>query len=102
MTSTEIQRLENISQQMAEDIRECANCCDVYSKKKTLYKVLAGKQWEEKLARYASSFAVHKQELQSALTVHTAAGIDKVDAQLSDEARRLAAMNEKYDAVPTN
>jgi hypothetical protein len=105
---TEKHRLADISQQTAEDIRKCANCCDVYSKKRMLYKVLAGKQWEAQLGQFAGVFAGHKQEFLFALTVHTAAGIDKVGAQLSDAvrqqelaARRQAAMNAKYDATCT-
>jgi hypothetical protein len=104
---TEKHRLADISQHTAEDIRKCANCCDVYSKKRTLYKVLAGKQWEAQLGHFASVFAGHKQEFLFALTVHTATGIDKVGAQLLEaarkqelEARRLAAMDAKYDAKP--
>jgi hypothetical protein len=105
---TEKHRLADISQQTAEDIRKCANCCDVYSKKRMLYKVLAGKQWEAQLGQFAGVFAGHKQEFLFALTVHTAAGIDKVGAQLLDAARqqelatrRQVAMDVKYDAPPT-
>jgi hypothetical protein len=103
---TEKHRLEDISQQTAKDIHECANCCDAYSKKGTLYKVLAGKSWEEKLAGFASAFVGHKEDFQFALTVYTAAGIGKVGAQLSDAAhqqelaeRRQVAMEAKYDFV---
>jgi hypothetical protein len=99
---TEKHRLADISQKTADDIRKCANCCDVYSKKTSLYKVLAGKQWDAQLGKFAGVFAGHKQEFLFALTVYTATGIDKVGAQLSDaareqelEARRLAAMDAK-------
>jgi hypothetical protein len=104
---TEKHRLADISQQTAEDIRKCANCCDVYTRKTMLYKVLAGKQWEAQLGQFAGVFAGRKQELLFALTVHTAAGMDKVGAQLSDAARqqelaarRQATMEAKYDAAP--
>jgi hypothetical protein len=104
---TEKHRLADISQQTAEDIRKCANCCDVYTRKTMLYKVLAGKQWEEQLGQFAGVFAGRKQEFLFALTVHTAAGMDKVGAQLSDAARqqelaarRQATMEAKYDAAP--
>jgi hypothetical protein len=104
---TEKHRLAEISQQTAKDIRKCANCCDVYTRKTMLYKVLAGKQWEAQLGQFAGVFAGHKQEFLFVLTAHIATGIDKVGAQLSDaarkqelETRRLAAMDAKYDATP--
>ena len=99
---TEKHRLEELSQKTAHDIRECANCCDVYSKKKTLYKVLAGKQWEKNLARFGGTFSARKQEFLFALTIHTAVGIDVVGKSLADsaqkqeaEAQMIAIMNNK-------
>jgi hypothetical protein len=101
-------QLADISQQAAKDIHECANCCDVYSKKRMLYKVLTGTHWEAELVRFACLFAGHKQDIQLALTVYTAARIDKISMHLSDAkrqeelaARRQAAIDAKYEATPT-
>jgi hypothetical protein len=80
--------LEELASKTAEDIRACANCCDVYGKKKTIYKVLAGRQWDQKLARFAGVFSSRKHEFLVTLSIRTATEIGKVERQVFSDSIR--------------
>lgn len=64
--------------QVAEDIKDCANACDTYSKKRLLVKVLKGPIWEARLAEHVVRFHQRKKELKFALSLHTATVTDDV------------------------
>ena len=42
-------RLQDLVDRTANDIKECANVCDTYSKKRLLVKVLKGPIWDDTL-----------------------------------------------------
>lgn len=75
-------RLEELAIATAEDIKACANTCEVYSKKKLVVKVLAGPVWEGKLLEYVGLFTQRKQEFMFALTVNTAVGVGEANTKL--------------------
>lgn len=72
----------------AQDIKDCANACDTWMKKRILLKVLVGPAWEGKLAAFSATFNSRRMEFEFALQIHTASAIDQVQAATT-------AMNEK-------
>lgn len=61
-----------MAEQAAEDIKECANACDTYSKKKLLVKVLMGPAWENRLTEFLDRFTKTRSEFKMALVIHSA------------------------------
>lgn len=80
----------SLAHQAKNDIKECANACDTYSKMKLVVKVLKGVVWESRLAQYIARFYRLKAEFQFALAMHTAKAADAT--QITVE-----MMHEKYD-----
>ena len=76
--------MQSIALQTARDIKDCANACDTYSKKKLLVKVLKGPVWAEKLGGFVAVFAERKHEFQLALAIHNANSLTDVKTQNID------------------
>ena len=74
-------RLEELAQKTAMDIKECANVCDTFLKKKLLVKVFRGPVWAERLAAFVQIFESRKAEFQFALAMHTANSLTDVKRQ---------------------
>ncbi|KAF8529736.1 hypothetical protein BU17DRAFT_79834 [Hysterangium stoloniferum] len=85
-------RIQKLSEDTEKDIKQCANACDTYSKKKLLVKVLVGSVWENRFLEYLSLFVRRRQEFEFALTIHTARGVDAANETLSDVNARLDLM----------
>ncbi|OSD05610.1 hypothetical protein PYCCODRAFT_1464963 [Trametes coccinea BRFM310] len=64
-------RLEELAERTAQDIKECANFCDTFLKKRLLVKVLKGPVWAQKLGAFVRVLENRKSEFQFALTMHT-------------------------------
>ncbi|KAJ2965360.1 hypothetical protein NUW54_g14143 [Trametes sanguinea] len=62
-------RLMELAEKTAQDIRDCANVCDTFLKKRLIVKVLKGPVWAEKLAEFVKTFADRKGDFQFALVV---------------------------------
>ncbi len=77
-------RLEELAEQTAKDIKECANFCDTFLKKKLLVKVLKGPVWAEKLAGFVQVFNDRKDDFQFALAMHTANSLTEIKRQNKD------------------
>lgn len=69
-------RMQSLSKKAADDIKACANECDMYNKKRLLVKVLKGQVWEGKLVEWVETFAKRKNDFELALTLHTARAVD--------------------------
>ncbi|RPD59334.1 hypothetical protein L227DRAFT_576182 [Lentinus tigrinus ALCF2SS1-6] len=82
-------RLEDLAEQTAKDIKECANFCDTFLKKKLVVKVLKGPIWAEKLASLVQVFTDRKADFQFALAMHTANTIAEVKRQTTDIQAKL-------------
>lgn len=81
--------MQSLAAEAADTIKECANACDMYSKKKLIVKVLKAPIWEEKLAEFAGRFHELKSGFKFALAIHT--------ATLTDDLREgVAAIHQKY------
>ena len=75
-------RLEGLVRQIAADIKECANACDTYSKKRTLVKVFKSSVWDLKLSEYVQRFIVRKADFNLALSSHTGMAVDLANNKL--------------------
>ena len=75
-------RLDSLVRKTAADIKECANACDTYSKKRLLVKVLKGPVWDETLKGYMQLFAERKVEFGFAVSVHTGMAVDRANDKL--------------------
>ncbi|KAJ7693840.1 hypothetical protein B0H17DRAFT_981213 [Mycena rosella] len=76
-------RMQEIIKGIAEDIKACANTCDTYTKKRLLVKVLKGPIWEGKLVKFVGVFTKRRADLEFALTIHTALGVDAANQAIS-------------------
>ncbi|KAI0327267.1 hypothetical protein GY45DRAFT_1327868 [Cubamyces sp. BRFM 1775] len=74
-------RLEELAEKTARDIKDCANLCDTFLKKRLIVKVLKGPIWADKLAGFVQTFADRKADFQFALTMHSANTISDVKRQ---------------------
>ncbi|KAI0716104.1 hypothetical protein C8T65DRAFT_642063 [Cerioporus squamosus] len=92
-------RLEERAKLTAENIKECANFCDTFLKKKLLVKVLKGPIWAEKLAGFVQVFSDRKADFQFALAMHTANTLTDVKRQNYDIQAKLDAVIELFDRL---
>ncbi|PIL33406.1 hypothetical protein GSI_04028 [Ganoderma sinense ZZ0214-1] len=75
-------RLTDSVMRTANDIKECANVCDTYSKKRLLVKVLKGPIWDDTLKGFIQLFADRKAEFNFAIVIHTGMAIDRANDKL--------------------
>lgn len=76
--TTILARLQGLIQQVAEDIKTCANACDTYSKTKLLVKVLRSVSWEHKLEDCIATLSERGEQLNSVLITHIGVGMDDI------------------------
>lgn len=70
-------RLQKLTNAIADDIKACANACDTYSKKKFIVKLFRGIVWENRLAFFAGVFTKRRGELEFEFALYTSeVGID--------------------------
>ncbi|KAI0356357.1 hypothetical protein OH77DRAFT_1503798 [Trametes cingulata] len=75
-------RLEDLVAKTAKDIKDCANACDAYARKRLLVKVLKSHGWDEKLKEYIQLFNDRKAEFTFAISIHTGIGVDRANDKL--------------------
>ncbi|KAM5542915.1 hypothetical protein V8D89_003299 [Ganoderma adspersum] len=75
-------QLQGVLKRTANDIKECANVCDTYSKKRLLVKVLKGPMWDDTLTGFIKLFADRKAEFTFAVSIHTGMAIDSANDKL--------------------
>ena len=63
--------METLGEQAARDIKQCANVCDTYSKKKLLVKVLVGPAWDARLTEFLDRFTKLRSDFKMAFTLYT-------------------------------
>ncbi|THH29238.1 hypothetical protein EUX98_g4953 [Antrodiella citrinella] len=103
-------RMGGLCEKAASDIKDCANACDSYSKKRLVVKVLKGHTWEGKLVGFVGTFTQRKTDFQQALSIHTARTVDAiqvtvkaVEAAIANMDQRMAVFMEMFAAnVPPN
>ncbi|KAF5348141.1 hypothetical protein D9756_010783 [Leucocoprinus leucothites] len=92
-------RMQPLMEQIARDIKECGSACDVYLKKSFIAKTLKSKIYEGRLAGYASKFIDYRDQLDKALTVHIALGVDAANLKLDSQSSQLDSIEEKLDIL---
>ncbi|EIW63446.1 uncharacterized protein TRAVEDRAFT_112584, partial [Trametes versicolor FP-101664 SS1] len=85
-------RMQALVQRTADDIKDCANACDAYAKKRLLVKVIKSAMWDDKLKAYVALFADRRKAFTFALEMHVGRTVDDVN-------RMVAAMDAKLDGV---
>ena len=89
-------RLQGLVEKTATDIKDCANACDTYSKKRLLVKILRGQSWETKLVGFAGVFTQRRVQFEQALTMHTARVVDAIHEDVTYMKQAMEAANTKY------
>ena len=84
-------RMQSLIKQIAEDIKRCANVCDVWSRMRLLARILKAPFWEGTFVNFVNLFAQRRTDLEFAMSMHTARGID----QVSDKLHQLTEMMEE-------
>ncbi|KAI0043104.1 hypothetical protein FA95DRAFT_1546775 [Auriscalpium vulgare] len=92
-------RLVALISQTAEDIKDCSNACDAYSKKSLFAKVFQGPMWDETLLGFVELFTKRRTEFQFALGIHTAQGVDGAKAALGSIEHTTQELQKKMDAM---
>ncbi|TCD60695.1 hypothetical protein EIP91_009662, partial [Steccherinum ochraceum] len=88
-------RLQKLCETAAVNIRECANTCDSYTKKRLVVKVLKGLSWETKLVSFIGIFTRRKAEFLQALAIHNARTVDEIQSISSRTQVIVAALDDK-------
>ncbi|KAJ7846349.1 hypothetical protein B0H14DRAFT_934544 [Mycena olivaceomarginata] len=92
-------RMQEIAKGTAEDIKDCANVCDTYSKKKLVVKVLKGPIWEGRLVKFVDVFSKRREQFEFALSIHTARGVDEANRTIGTVDKTTQEMNAKMDMM---
>ncbi|KAK7683623.1 hypothetical protein QCA50_013461 [Cerrena zonata] len=90
-------RLQGLVKQAADDIKDCANACDTYAKKRLLVKVLKGYSWEAKLVAFAGVFTTRRTEFEQALSIHTARMVGAIHNDVQQVQVSMEAVNAKLE-----
>lgn len=64
-------------------------------RKRPLVKIFAGPVWESRLLGFVEVFTNRRKELQFALTIHTAVGVDEANIKLDTIDERTAELSQK-------
>ncbi|THH02008.1 hypothetical protein EW026_g787 [Hermanssonia centrifuga] len=92
-------RMQSLASLAAEDIKDCANVCDTYSKKKLLVKVLKGPIWESRLTEFIGRFARRQSDFKFALAIHTATVADSMREAVDGIDDKVAALTDMLHMV---
>ncbi|KAK0213335.1 hypothetical protein DFS33DRAFT_1249993, partial [Desarmillaria ectypa] len=90
-------RMGSLMEAIAKDIRETGSACDHYLKKGFLAKTIKAKVYETRLAGYAAKFTQYREDIDFALQIHTARGVESANAKLDGQDKRLKSMDRKLD-----
>ena len=75
-------RMQGLIKQIADDIKRCANVCDVWSRMRLLARILKAPFWEGTFVDLVNLFAQRRTDLEFAMSMHTARGVDEVAGKL--------------------
>ncbi|KAJ7057168.1 hypothetical protein C8F01DRAFT_1257088 [Mycena amicta] len=97
--STIAGRMQGIVESTVQDIKDCANACDTYARKKLIVKVLKGPIWEGKLADFAGVFTKRRSDFQFAMSIHITVAVDAANRGIGVVDERTQAMDERTQAM---
>ena len=75
-------RMQGLIDQANEDITNCANSCDAYSKTFLVTNVVWGGSWEKTFKGHIECFAARRRDFVLALSIHTADAVNSASAKL--------------------
>jgi len=87
--------IEKLCKKTANDIHECSNCCDVYSRKKLIVKCLSGSIWDERLKKFVQLFSDRRNEFMFAMSIHVTVGVEELKEGVMDIKAFTQDTNEK-------
>ncbi|KAG6908712.1 hypothetical protein DXG01_003645, partial [Tephrocybe rancida] len=96
---TVAERLKELVELIANDIKSCGSACDAYLKKGFLAKTVKSTIYENKLSKFATTFMQHRSALELALKVHTSLGIDSANDKLNVLGSQLQDVDQKLDML---
>lgn len=88
-------RMEEVTVIMAEEIKNCGNACDAYSKKNALVKALMSIAWNDILSRFSLTFTKRSDQIRTLLSIYTTQRIDKAVDLLLIMDKRIEEMNSR-------
>ncbi|KAI0666572.1 hypothetical protein C8Q78DRAFT_434848 [Trametes maxima] len=85
-------RLQKLVTDTAGDIKDCANACDTYSKKKLLTKVFNSSSWDDKFKGFLTLFTERRKAFSFELELYVGKG-------MNDANRKLDGVDEKLNVI---
>ena len=68
----------------AQNIKDCGNACDAWTKKRLAVKIFIAPVWEKQLAGFNALFTKRQNELVAALAVFTALGVNALQSDIRE------------------
>lgn len=93
--------MEKISEQAAKDIKECANVCDTYARKRPVVRILKGYAWESRLIGYIAVFEKRRAQFEEALAIRTARSVDAMRTSMKQVEAIVTSIDDRYDDIYT-
>ncbi|KZV96120.1 hypothetical protein EXIGLDRAFT_833894 [Exidia glandulosa HHB12029] len=85
-------RMQRTLEGAMHDIHECSATCEEYLHKKFVVRLLDGSRWEGRLASYGDVFDKRREEFVLALNMHTALGVDNLQATMGASQNQLSML----------
>ncbi|KAK0194918.1 hypothetical protein F5146DRAFT_924474 [Armillaria mellea] len=92
-------RMGSLMEAIAKDIRETGSACEHYLKKGFLAKTIKSKIYETRLAGYAANFRQYREDIDFALQIHMASGVEYANVKLDGQGQKLKSMDRKIDEI---
>ncbi|KDR82341.1 hypothetical protein GALMADRAFT_237605 [Galerina marginata CBS 339.88] len=84
---------------IANDVKKCGSDLTHYADRKPVSKLLNAKKYERRFADHIQKFALRRSELQTALSVYTALGIDAANVAIMGFGQKLNSMDHTLGTV---
>ncbi|KAI0744888.1 hypothetical protein C8Q76DRAFT_663578 [Earliella scabrosa] len=95
------ENIKTVIDQAENDMKACANACDVYARKTSIAKVVAASLWNKTLAGYVTTFKERRDDFLGVLSLYTAVTIADMDRKLDDVGKRLQEMGSTLETAVT-
>ena len=82
-------RMQHLVDQTEKDIRQCANSCNAYAKKRALSKVIQSSSWSDEFKGRIKGFTTRKREFEFELSLYIGDAVNNAN-------EKLLSIEEKY------
>ncbi|CCM04676.1 uncharacterized protein FIBRA_06862 [Fibroporia radiculosa] len=89
------ERMKILMEEIAVEMKKCANVCDAYCKAKIVAKVLKGLMWEKMFIDFTHGFSKRRTSLQLVLSAFTSLKVDQIDQKLDELSLELRRRNDE-------